>query len=172
MGSGCPVALLGSVTPKGTRSDARPEVTVTETRTAHSPSSAQAAPTYERGAERAHVSVPARWTHHQKVEQPGEVRDISTVGMFLRPAGGTVRFRLQDVVRGTIRIGPSTRVFTAHVRWRGWSLEHRCVGLGLEFTPDCALDDEELRAIRWPQDDRGRARLTLVRGADEPSSLV
>lgn len=116
-----------------------------------------------RDAQRAAVRCPVRWDHRRLEGQPGEVRDLSRTGMFLRPAGGTVRFRPNDVVWGTFNIGGRPRVFSAVVRWRGWSLEHRCVGLGLEFEESSQLTDVELRAIRWPQDENGRPVLRLLR---------
>ncbi len=111
---------------------------------------------------RARTRQPARWDHRRLVAQPGEVRDLSTTGMFLRPAGGTVRFSEHDPVEGRFGSGDDQRTFRAVVRWRGWSLEHRCVGLGLEFTSDSALTDDELRDICWPSDEAGRPALTLV----------
>jgi|GEM_PF-3437969 len=119
-----------------------------------------------RTATRAPVSFPTRWDHRRLENQPGELRDVSTTGMFLRPQGGTVRFRPNDVVWGSVEIRGRRRVFSAIVRWRGWSLEHRCVGLGLQFEDHSRLSDDEVRAIRWPQDDAGRPALRLIRRDD------
>jgi hypothetical protein len=116
-----------------------------------------------RDAERAGMALPVSWEHRELSAQAGELRDVSCTGLFLRPAGGTSRFRADDVVWGTLPIGGARRPFAARVRWRGWSLEHRCVGLGLELEPTSALSDAELRALRWPQDPTGRPRLRLVR---------
>lgn len=119
-----------------------------------------------RTAARTRVSFPARWDHRKVEGQPGELRDLSTTGMFLRPQGGTVRFRPDDVVWGSLELGGQPRVFSAIVRWRGWSLEHRCVGLGLEFEEHCRFTEDEVRAVRWPRDASGRPRLRLI-SADE-----
>lgn len=119
-----------------------------------------------RAAPRASVHHPARWDHRRLEDQPGEVRDVSTTGLFLRPQGGTVRFRPNDVVWGSLQLRGERRVFSALVRWRGWSLEHRCVGLGLELEPHCRLTEDEVHAIRWPQDDQGRPALRLIRRGD------
>ncbi len=116
-----------------------------------------------REQQRAAVQFPVRWDHRRLEAQPGEVRDVSETGLFLRPAGGTVRFRPNDVVWGSLDIGGKPRVFSAVVRWRGWSLEHRCVGLGLEFEASSKLSDDEMRGIRWPQDPSGRPVLRLIR---------
>lgn len=116
-----------------------------------------------RNDSRVAVSFPARWDHRRLEDQPGELRDVSRTGVFLRPQGGTVRFRPNDVVWGSLRIRGEERVFSAVVRWRGWSLEHRCVGLGLKLEPHCHLNDDDLRAIRWPQNPDGKPVLRLLR---------
>ncbi len=115
-----------------------------------------------RRADREPVVFPTVWDHRRLESQPGELRDVSNRGFFLRPQGGTVRFRPNDVVWGKLTICGEERPFRAVVRWRGWSREHRCVGLGLQLEEDCALTDEEVRAIRWPQDAEGRPALRLM----------
>jgi len=115
-----------------------------------------------RRADRAQVAFPTKWDHRRLEGQPGELRDVSNRGLFLRPQGGTVRFRPNDVVWGKLSIRGEERHFSAIVRWRGWSLEHRCVGLGLQLEEHCTLTDEEVRAIRWPQDAAGRPVLRLL----------
>jgi hypothetical protein len=55
------------------------------------------------------------------------------------------------------------RVFSAIVRWRGWSRDHRCVGLGLQFEEHSRFTEDEVRALRWPQDATGRPMLRLIR---------
>ncbi len=115
---------------------------------------------------RAVVNYPTLWDHRRLEGQAGEIRDISHRGVFLRPHGGTVRFRPNDTVWGTMMIRGEARVFSAVVRWRGWSLEHRCVGLGLELEEHCALTDDEIRAIRWPQRPNGRPVLRVIRRHD------
>jgi hypothetical protein len=119
-----------------------------------------------RTAPRAQVACPARWDHRRLEGQDGELLDISSTGLFLRPEGGTVRFRPNDVVWGAIEIQGKNRVFSAIVRWRGWSLEHRCVGLGLQLETHCQFHDDELAAVRWPQDANGRPALRIVKRPD------
>ena len=122
----------------------------------------QATDMNRRRADRTAVAFPTRWDHRRLEEQPGEILDVSHRGMFLRPQGGTVRFRPNDVIWGRLNIGGEDRLFSAIVRWRGWSLEHRCVGLGLQLEEHSALTDAEIRAIRWPQDAKGRPTLRLL----------
>ena len=74
-----------------------------------------------RTASRAQVAFPTRWDHRRLEDQPGELLDVSTTGLFLRPSGGTVRFRPNDVVWGSLEIEGQSRVFSGIVRWRGWS---------------------------------------------------
>lgn len=112
--------------------------------------------------QRAQVSCPMVWDHRRLENQPGELRDISQTGLFIRPRGGTVRFRPDDVVWGALRLGGTLRVFSAIVRWRGWSLEHRCVGLGLELEAHSHLSEDELHAVRWPRDASGRPLLRVL----------
>ncbi len=119
-----------------------------------------------RTAPRAQVTCPARWDHRRLEGQPGELLDISSTGLFLRPEGGTVRFRPNDVVWGAVEIQGSNRVFSAIVRWRGWSLEHRCVGLGLQLEAHCEFNQDELTAIRWPQTADGRPALRIIQRQD------
>lgn len=122
----------------------------------------QATDMNRRRAPRTPVVFPTHWDHRRLEAQPGEVRDVSHRGMFLRPQGGTVRFRPNDVIWGRLNIRGEDRLFSAVVRWRGWSVEHRCVGLGLQLEEHCALTDDEIRAIRWPQNEAGRPTLRLV----------
>ena len=119
-----------------------------------------------RTASRAHVAFPTRWDHRRLEDQPGELLDVSKTGLFLRPSGGTVRFRPNDVVWGSLEIEGQSRVFSGIVRWRGWSLEHRCVGLGLQLEEHSQLSEAEVQAIRWPRDSRGRPMLRVV-GRDD-----
>ena len=119
-----------------------------------------------RTAPRAQVAFPTRWDHRRLEDQPGELLDVSTTGLFLRPKGGTVRFRPNDVVWGSLDIDGESRAFSGIVRWRGWSLEHRCVGLGLQLEEHSQLTDTEVAAIRWPRDARGRPMLRLLRRHD------
>ena len=122
----------------------------------------QATDMNRRQATRTSVVCPIRWDHRRLEAQPGELLDVSHRGMFLRPEGGTVRFRPNDVIWGRLNIRGEERFFSAVVRWRGWSVEHRCVGLGLLLDEDSALTDDEIEALRWPQDAQGRPSLRLI----------
>jgi hypothetical protein len=115
-------------------------------------------------AERAPVRVEVVWDHRRLEGQAGELRDLSATGLFLRPSGGTVRFRPDDLIWGAVQIGEQQRVFSGTVRWRGWSIEHRCVGLGIEFEPGCRFTEEELTTLRWPRGQDGRPQLQVIRG--------
>jgi hypothetical protein len=117
-----------------------------------------------REAPRDMIRTTVRWDHRRLEDQPGELRDISETGLFFRPACGTVRFRPDDVVWGTLMIGTKPRVFAGVVRWRGWSIEHRCVGLGVSLEPTSQLTEAELIALRFPVDPAGRPTLSVLRG--------
>ena len=130
-----------------------------------SPPLADFEPGYNRrDAARDLVRTPVRWDHRRLEDQPGELRDASSTGLFFRPSCGTVRSRPEDVVWGTLQIDGQARVFAGTVRWRGWSIEHRCVGLGVALEPSSMLTEAELIALRFPRDPTGRPTLSLVRG--------
>jgi hypothetical protein len=88
------------------------------------------------------------WDHRRCEGEQGQILDVSPSGLFLSAPWGVPDYLRQgDVVWGRIVLGDREHVFSATVRWRGFSRNHGCSGIGLQFDELSQLAEQDLRSL-------------------------
>ena len=89
---------------------------------------------------RMRVKFPVYWSNASVAQTWGQVRDISTGGLFMALSDPAQQVRAGTWIRLTIQ-SPSRKPLrrSGEVKWVGWHPVHKCNGAGVEF--DAILND-------------------------------